>query len=89
MQEEVEHFDFDAPPPFALAHVEPDTKLIKGHNRVGLLRSCGRFSEVVLHEREAYVQPMLDEHFFDGLPEHGKVVDISIGWQHTLVAVQE
>lgn len=88
VQEEVAVWDPDNPPPFTLADVDPSTRLVKGHNRVGVLRACGTFSEVVLHENEAYVQPMMDEHYFDGLPEGGRVVDCAIGWQHSLVAVE-
>jgi len=89
VQAEVEEYDFENPPPFELAVVEADTKLIKGHNRVGVLTGSGKFSEIVLHEREAYVQPILDNDFFDGLPKNGKMVDISIGWQHVLVTWQD
>lgn len=87
VQEEVADWDPDNPPPFTLADVDPSTRLIKGHNRVGVLRSCGTFSEVVLHENEAYVQPMMDKNFFDGIPKEGTIIDCSIGWQHSLVAV--
>lgn len=89
VQAEVEDYDFNNPPPFELAIVEHDTKLVKGHNRVGVLTAAGRFSEIVLHEREAYVQPIMNADFFDGLPDKGKIVDISIGWQHVLVAWQD
>lgn len=88
VQEEVIDWDPENPPPFTLACVERDTRLIKGHNRVGILKKNGIFSEIVLHENEAYIQPVMDEHFFDGLPTGSNIIDCSIGWQHTLVAVE-
>ena len=87
VQEEELHYDPENPPPFTLACIATSTRLVKGHNRVGLLKENGVYSEIVLYEREAYIQPILDESFYDGIPSHGTIVDLSIGWQHTLATV--
>ena len=85
VEAEVLDYDPEHPPPFTLATIEHDTALIKGHNRVGVLTSEGVYSEVVLHENQAYIQPMMDRLYFQGIPSDSRITDVSIGWQHTLV----
>lgn len=41
--------------------------------------------EVVLHEDEAFLQPVE----LPGLPAGGRLLDLSVGWQHTLALVEE
>ena len=85
VEAEVLDYDPEHPPPFTPAIVEPETQLIKGHNRVGVLTREGVYSEVVLHEQQAYIQPMMDREYFHGVPADHRITNVSIGWQHTLI----
>lgn len=85
VQAEVAEYDPDNPPPISYAQLEHDTKLIKNHHRVGVLKANGKYSEIVLHEREAFIQSIMDKDAYNGLPNPSKIVNCSYGWQHSLI----
>lgn len=73
--------------------LEKDALLRKGHQRVTIARVDGEISQIILHNREAYVKNEFENlqkatvSIDAGAGE--RVVDISIGWKHELLVVNK
>ena len=73
--------------------LEEDAILRKGHQRVTVAQSDGEVSQIIVHNREAYVKREFENLLMASNSVDAsvgeRVLDISIGWKHELMIVDK
>jgi hypothetical protein len=76
----------------------PGTKVVKGHKRVSLIypknarakdgNGINALYDVILHEKEAFLQDVSDIEFENDQYQDATIVDYSAGWLHNLLVLE-